>query len=379
MDKRDAGDDDLLGDYDEFELIDSPPPPMSGPAGRLIKSSAEFVRGFEPPEYLLDGIIQGGFLYSQTGSTGDGKTAIALEIARCVAEGAPICGREVEPGHVVYFAGENPDDVRQRWIAMAEHVPFDVERIRVSFLDGVSDLIELEKQLKAEIDALGGARLIVIDTSAAFFLGEDENSNPAMGAYARRLRRFTAARGNPTVLVNCHPIKNASADNLLPRGGGAFLAEVDGNLTCSRREGTVTVHWQGKHRGADFEPMSFEMKSATARRLVTRKGKPISTVYAAQLSEFETLQRAHADQELKTKLLGFLSAAEGHPSVADIAKAIGLTRAGKDGKEEAQKSTAHRLLRRLEKEHLLTRDGGVWSVTKQGRKLTEATTKTSLQ
>lgn len=369
-----AGADALLGDFWDDARPDDPQPAPGTDAspGRLIKSSAEFVQGFKPPEYLMEGIIQGGFLYSLTGSTGSGKTAVALEIARCVAQGASICGRDVEPGHVVYFAGENPDDVRQRWIAMAEHVPFNVERMPVSFLDRVADLSELERQLKDEIDLLGGARLIVIDTSAAFFLGDDENSNPAMGAYARRLRRFAAARGNPTVLVNCHPIKNASADNLLPRGGGAFLAEVDGNLTCARVEGAVTVHWQGKHRGADFEPLSFEMKSVTAKRLVTRKGKPISTVYAAQLSEFETLQRAHADQEQETKLLAFLSRADGHPSVADIAKAVGLTRIGKDGKEEPQKSTAHRLLKRLEQDRLLAKNGSAWTITKRGRELVEA-------
>jgi len=34
-------------------------------------------------------------------------------------------------------------------------------------------------------------------------------------------------------LVNCHPVKNASRDNLLPMGGSAFLNEVDGNLTLA--------------------------------------------------------------------------------------------------------------------------------------------------
>ena len=30
-----------------------------------------------------------------------------------------------------------------------------------------------------------------------------------MGAHARRLRTLTALPGNPTVVVNCHPAKNA--------------------------------------------------------------------------------------------------------------------------------------------------------------------------
>ena len=44
----------------------------------LIKSSAEFVADFTPPDYVLDGILQRRFCYSLTGRTGAGKTAILL-------------------------------------------------------------------------------------------------------------------------------------------------------------------------------------------------------------------------------------------------------------------------------------------------------------
>jgi hypothetical protein len=40
------------------------------------------------------------------------------------------------------------------------------------------------------------------------------------------------------VVVNCHPVKNATADNLLPAGGGTFLNEVDGNLTYTEQRTT---------------------------------------------------------------------------------------------------------------------------------------------
>ena len=53
----------------------------------------------------------------------------------------------------------------------------------------------------------------------------------------------------PTVVVTCHPTKNPSMDNLLPRGGGAFLNEMDGNIVAIKNEPTVTVTWHGKFRG----------------------------------------------------------------------------------------------------------------------------------
>src|SRR5262249_38350148 len=40
----------------------------------LMQSSAEFVAGFVPPDYLIDGLLQRRYVYSFTGPTGSGKT-----------------------------------------------------------------------------------------------------------------------------------------------------------------------------------------------------------------------------------------------------------------------------------------------------------------
>ena len=72
---------------------------------------------------------------------------------------------------------------------------------------------------------------------------------------------ITLVPGRPAVLVNCHPVKNASPDNLLPAGGGNFLNQVDGNLTAAKTEGTTALHSQGKFRGVEFAPMYFLIKT----------------------------------------------------------------------------------------------------------------------
>jgi hypothetical protein len=64
--------------------------------------------------------------------------------------------------------------------------------------------------------------MAVIRQRAASFDGEDENSNKELGAFARLLRTLTALWGHPAVIANCHPAKAATADNLIPRGGGAL-------------------------------------------------------------------------------------------------------------------------------------------------------------
>ena len=190
----------------------------------VVQSSKTFIDGFVPPDFLLDGVLQRGFLYSLTGATGCGKTALALLIAAKIALDQQIAGREVSHGRVVILAGENSDDVRMRWLAMADSFNFDVDKIDVHFIDGVFSIVDFKGAVAEQIAALGGCQLIVVDTSAAYFEGGDENSNAEMGAHARSLRGFTAMDGRPTVLVLCHPTKSANPDNLpvvisLPKPG----------------------------------------------------------------------------------------------------------------------------------------------------------------
>ena len=143
----------------------------------------------------------------------------------------------------------------------------------------------MTSKVRQEADELGGFDLIIVDTSAAYFPGDDENNNVQLGAHARRLRLLTTMPGNPCVVVACHPVKNAGNDNLLPRGGGAFIAEVDGNLVCLKRDSIVDLSWQGKFRGPDFDPVGFELRTVTADKLKDSKGRSIATVMAMPLSE----------------------------------------------------------------------------------------------
>jgi hypothetical protein len=78
---------------------------------------------------------------------------------------------------------------------------------------------------------------VVVDTSTAYFSGDDENSNVQALEHAKWLRSLsTRIPANPTILVCCHPTKNSGEDALVPRGGGAFLNELDGNLACVKKE-----------------------------------------------------------------------------------------------------------------------------------------------
>ena len=317
------------GDVDEAQTTMPKPP--------LIVSSADFLKDFTPPDYLFDGILQRHFIYSMTALTGSGKTAVALLLAVHVALGRPFGDRFVEQGRVLYLAGENPDDIRMRWLASAEKMDFDPSAIDVHFLPGTPRLSKTVARIRQEVEAIGPVAMVVIDTSAAYFEGDDENGNVAMGDHARFLRTLVTLPGGPCVLVACHPVKNAAADNLLPRGGGAFLNEMDGNLTCAKTETVVQVHWQGKFRGPEFAPLYFQLHTATADTLRDSKGRPIPTVVALPMSEVE-MQQAEAGSRNDEDEVLVLMADDRTLSLAGIAGALQWqTKARKPNKARVQR------------------------------------------
>jgi hypothetical protein len=291
----------LLAKLAELDDLDAPPvaPPLL--------TSAQFIAGFVPPDYVIDGILQRQFIYSLTGQTNTGKTAIMLLLAAHVALGRNISPSiEVEQSRVVYLAGENPVDIMMRWTAMGQYHDFDPAEIDVHFKAGTFSISETYDQLAAEVEVIGGAGLVFVDTMAAYFRGEDENSNTQAAAYARLLRSLTALPGGPCVVVACHPTKSAGNDSLQPRGGGAFMNEVDGNLTAKRDGGPIELHWQGKFRGPDFPAISFELVQTTHQDLRDSKGRLRPTVIARYLSEASRDNIAKAVIVSQLKLLRFV-------------------------------------------------------------------------
>jgi 5S rRNA maturation endonuclease (ribonuclease M5) len=334
----------------------------------LLMTSAAFIADFTPPDYLVDGLVQRRFIYSLTGPTGAGKTAVALLIMLHVSQGWKLAGRDVDQGKVLYMAGENPDDVRMRWIKLCEENQVDSGDENVIWRAGSLKLseAELRRRITEETDKHGPFALVVVDTSAAFFEGDDENDNVQLGNHARMLRSYIdAVAGGPTIIVTCHPIKSFDLDNLLPRGGGAFLAEVDGNFVAIKPHDSMIVemHWHGKLRGADFAPIPFQLTAGTSDKLKDSKGRNIVTVTARQISDAEqnaAMARTRSDQDR------LMRAMHDHPgaSVADLAMACCWL--GSDN--QPQKSRVHRILTSLKAEKFVEKRRGTWTLTGKGQK-----------
>jgi AAA domain len=338
-----------------------PTPPKLPP--KLIQSSGEFIAGFVAPSYTWDGILQERFCYSLTAATGAGKTAIALRLAVHVALGRNLGDREVKRGRVLYFASENSVDVQARWIAMAEHCGFDVNAADVFFVSGATKLSEIADRITTEAKALGDLGLVVVDTSAATFEGADENGNVDSLQHAKRMRSLTELRGGPTVLVLCHPTKNATPDNLIPRGGGAFIAEIDGNLCARKSDSAVELHWAGKFRGIDFAPMQFRLDTVTAQRLKDNRGRNIPTVMATPMDEAGRDALAVAARTDENQVL---RAIYGHSGASSNELAKLLKWQMRDGRPYGVR--VRRAAEKLAGDGLILKHRGEWALSARGEK-----------
>jgi hypothetical protein len=331
------------------------------------------------PDYLVDGVLQRHFIYTLTGKTGDAKTAVALLIAQLVgAQGKHSLGRHrVEHGRVIYLVGENADDVRMRLVGIAysrQQNGEEPDGDDVWFIAGVFKIDDMIRAITDDCTRHGDVSLIIVDTSAAYFPGDDEIDNTEIGNYARDLRRLTNVPGGPCVLVLCHPIKHVSEPSqLLPRGGGAYLAEVDGNLTLWRKtDDTVQLDFT-KLRGPEFQPITFLLdKIRDCPRLVDAKGRQLSTVRAVALSrkqeeETETRQATDEDHVLAAMLKDPASTDGSNTggSNARWAEQIGWL----DEKGDPYKKRVERVITRLElsKPKLVRKERRSWVLTEEGK------------
>lgn len=327
---------------------------------------ADYIASFESPDYLIDGMLICRRVYALTALTGHCKTAIATYMGLAVSCAKAFSGRETAQRKVLYLSGENDEDQKARVIATSTE--FDMFptagqfRVRAG-AQGIGSLLPL---LRDEFEENGPYGLVIVDTSAAFFGGEDEIDNVQAKAHAGFFREITEMPGHPTVIVLCHPTKAAGKESLLPRGGGAFLNDIDGNLTAWMSGEQVTLHKLGKFRGTPFEPMDFAIKLVTLKNHKDTKGRPVESVVVVPMTEQDVTRAMHAELSDENKLLyEMLHQPQG--SFADWAETAGW----KDKNGNGIKSKVSRLMETLHLDKLVQKERKKWVLIAAGRKIAE--------
>ena len=94
-----------------------------------------------------------------------------MYVAQSIARGMPMHGREVKAGTVLLLAGENPDDIRARFLVLADAYGFKAEDLKMRFVAGVIDIAAKMPEIRAEAEKINDLVLVIVDTGAAYFPG----------------------------------------------------------------------------------------------------------------------------------------------------------------------------------------------------------------
>ena len=327
-----------------------------------IKSENDFIDSLEMPEPIVDGLIARGRHISLTANTGHAKTAMAAFIMIAVSEPEHVCWDRVSEGcDVLFCSGENPDDLKMRMLGHRS-VNNNLQGKRRHYIEGIFDVDQSYQAIREKADTIADLGLIIIDARQAFQSVENDNDNAENLRFASACRKLTFLPSRPAVLVLCHPNKKATKDDLIPRGGSAYLNEVDANLSQWRSGEIVTLHWSGKIRGRDFDPIKFKLKNVTHPRLLDRQRRPIETVILEKMDEFSAYELQKETLKIEDKIL---LSVQKHPeqSIADRCFDCGL----KNDKNEAQKSTMHRHLQSLSEQKFIKKVRRRWELTPAGK------------
>lgn len=320
---------------------------------------AEFLNMVQPPQYAARPTIQRGQVVSMTGRTNHGKTTMAHLHIVGVLTGRRIGPQRFKQGRVLLLVGENPGNSALQFLAACHRYGVNDDHLKnLTVRPAAGRLADVAAEMAVFLKA--EYVLVVVDTSTAFFSYEDENDNTQLHQHAQDAAELTRLPGNPAVLILCHPVKGATQDNLQPRGGGAFLNAIDGNLTVWNDGDVVTLH-HTKIRGPAFEPITFALEPEDVG-MKDDEGAPVVPLVAAPLSEDEQVELGRKRKQDENKVL-FAMLRHPNESIADWAEACDFRSPNKT----PLKSKVHRILERLTADKLVRKYRSHYVLTDSGK------------
>lgn len=235
-------------------------------------------------DYTLKSYLPANSLSSIYGPSGSYKSFLAVSWACHIAAGMKWAGKSVSAGAVMYVVGEGGIGVPRRikaWekkhgrkldnLYLVNRPVFPVRR------EEMQEMIKAARDVKARTGQ--PVRLIVVDTLARCFGGNDENDARDMGAFIEGcdvIKRETGA----TLLVVHHSGKD---DTKGARGSSAFRAALDAEFNIRREgDGGAIILTCTKMKDAE-EPKQAAFDLRPVELFTDRDGELISSLVVQDL------------------------------------------------------------------------------------------------
>lgn len=257
-------------DVDEFDDLTTLPEQPQRARFEVVPVGS-FAAG-PSPEWIIKGLVPAavsGVLFAESGA---GKSFAIFDMGACVARGIPWNGRKVRQGRVVYIAAEGAGGLRKRAAAYGKFHGIDLDALPFGIIADRPNLLKDDhRKIADQVNAWGGADLLIVDTLAQSMAGGDENSGEDVGKVLAHAQALHAATGAMVILVH-HSGKDATRG---ARGWSGLKAAMDCELEITR-EGEARVLRVSKQKDGE-DGLAFAFRLQTVDMGVDVDGDPITS------------------------------------------------------------------------------------------------------
>ncbi|MEU0832301.1 AAA family ATPase [Streptomyces sp. NPDC005969] len=302
---------------------------VTGMLGELLDTDA--LDSITPLEPVIVDMLFRDTLARIYGPSGTFKSFMTLDIAACVATGAPWHGQATHPGPVMYLVAEGLRGIRKRVRAWEQH--HGRKMTGVKFLPRPVQARDPEWLVLVEVCRRLTPTLVIVDTQARVTVGVEENSNSEMGVIVDRMEQLRAASGACLLLVH-----HTGHDEGRSRGATAVKGALQTELGVTRKDGpgtgpVITLKTGKQKDDAELDDMEFGIHTVALDGEAAEDGSPVTSVVLVRLDPTGQAQARTGHQGRIEEIAAALDAAgvpaaAGRPAVQDACSRLGI-RAGK--------------------------------------------------
>jgi len=203
--------------------------------GSALLHISDVISKLGPIDWLVKNYVENNTTGLFFGDPCSYKSFLAMDLALHVASGKTWNGNKVKQGSVIYIAGEGHGGFARRMKAWEIENNMDVRDLPMYFTNKPVDFMDQEKaeeitlDIKETIKRSGVPNLIVIDTLARNFYG-DENSTGEMGLFISHINDHLRIPFECVVLIihhSGHKEKGRARGSTALRGGVDFEYQVE--------------------------------------------------------------------------------------------------------------------------------------------------------
>lgn len=244
---------------DLIEPVKIPEKPQCAIYEKLLQHYSIGSEGYDPnAQWLVKGIFQAG-VSAIIGRPSSLKSFLSVDIACCVQTGRDWRGHKVDPGDVVYIAGEGANGVKKRILGWGLE---NGEAPRIHVISCGVKPHEVDVLIKFMRDKVGTPKLIIIDTLNRSFGGGDESGSGEMGTFLDGCSSIIQAFESSNVLVVHHTGKDETRG---ARGHSSFEGALDSAVLCSKQGSKDNLIMTLKHDkppkdAEEMDPVSMSMR-----------------------------------------------------------------------------------------------------------------------